>query len=278
MRRALRNPPTVIAACVLTVFVAASALVPAVSPYAYAVQDLDQTFRGVGSVGAAGPHWLGTDHLGRDILTRLAFGGRISFLVSGTAVAAHAVIGLGLGIAAGSLGGRADAVLMRVVDIALAFPPLLFLILITGVLGASVFNIVLGLSLVGWPGMARQVRAEALTLRQREFVSAARALGATDGRILRRHVLPNVLTLALVRASLDIGPVILSEATLSFLGIGIQPPMPSWGVMISDGFKHLRTYPHLTIIPALALSGAILALTFVGEGVAEALDPRGRGR
>jgi len=259
-------------------FVAASVIVPALSPYTYAVQDLDQTFRGVGSVGATGRHWLGTDHLGRDILARLTFGGRISFLVSGTAVAAHAVIGLGVGITAGVLGGRADAVLMRVVDIALAFPPLLFLILITGVLGATVLNIVVGLSLVGWPGMARQVRAEALTLRQREFVSAARALGATDGRILRRHVLPNVITLALVRASLDIGPVILSEATLSFLGIGIQPPMPSWGVMISDGFKHLRTYPHLTIIPALALSGAILALTFVGEGIAEALDPRWRGR
>ena len=276
MRRALRNPPTVIAACALAVFVAASVLVPALSAYTYAAQNLDETFRGPGSPGTDGRHWLGTDHLGRDILTRLSFGGRISFLVSGTAVAAHAVIGLGLGIAAGVLGGRVDAILMRVVDIALAFPPLLFLILITGVLGASVFNIVLGLSLVGWPGMARQVRAEALTMRQREFVSAARALGATDSRILRRHVLPNVLTLALVRASLDIGPVILSEATLSFLGI--QPPMPSWGVMISDGFKHLRTYPHLTVIPALTLSCAILALTFVGEGIAEALDPRGRGR
>ncbi len=276
MRRALRNPPTVIAACVLAFFVAASVFVPVASPYSYGAQNLDETFQRPTSPGTVGRHWLGTDHLGRDILTRLAYGGRISFMVSGIAVAAHAVIGLGLGISAGFLGGRADALLMRIVDIVLAFPPLLFLILITGVLGASILNIVLGLSLVGWPGMARQVRAEALSLRQREFVAAARALGATDARLLRRHILPNVLTLALVRASLDIGPVILSEATLSFLGIGIQPPIPSWGVMISDGFKHLRTYPHLTIIPAVALSGAILALTFVGEGVAEALDPRWR--
>ena len=124
--------------------------------------------------------------------------------------------------------------------------------------------------------MARQVRAEALALREREFVAAARALGATDRRILVRHILSNILTVALVRASLDVGPVILSEATLSFLGIGIQPPMPSWGVMISEGFAHLRTYPYLTVVPSALLSVAIVALTFVGEGIAEALDPRWR--
>jgi peptide/nickel transport system permease protein/oligopeptide transport system permease protein len=167
---------------------------------------------------------------------------------------------------------------MRVTDIFLAFPPLLFLILITGVLGSSLLNIVVALSLVGWAGMARQIRAEALALRGQEFVAAARALGATDRRIVIRHILTNILTVALVRASLDVGPVILSEATLSFLGIGIQPPMPSWGVMIAEGLAHLRTYPYLAIIPSAVLSVAVLALTFLGEGVAESLDPRWRKR
>lgn len=273
VRWARRDTPTALAALVVLLLVGASILVPALSPYTYSAQNLDEASR------APDPsHWLGTDHLGRDLLTRLAYGGRISFLVSGTAVVAHTVIGLALGMAAGFLGGRADNALMRITDIVLAFPPLLFLILFTGMLGASLGHIILALSLVGWAGMARQVRAESLSLRAREFIAAARALGATDWRILRRHVLPNVITVALVRASLDVGPVILSEATLSFLGIGIQPPTPSWGVMIADGFKHLRTYPYQTLIPCITLSGAILALTFVGEGVAEALDPRWRRR
>ncbi|MGQ0571942.1 MAG: ABC transporter permease [Armatimonadota bacterium] len=261
------------AALTVLALVGASIVIPAVSPYTFSAQNLDET-----SQGPSARHWLGTDHLGRDILTRLAYGGRISFLVSGTAVVAHTMIGLTLGMAAGFLGSRADSTLMRLTDIMLAFPPLLFLILITGMLGASLGHIVLALSLVGWAGMARQVRAESLSLREREFVAAARALGATDTRLISRHVLPNVLTVALVRASLDIGPVILSEATLSFLGIGIQPPIPSWGVMIADSFKHLRTYPYQAIIPCITLSGAILALTFVGEGIAEALDPRWRRR
>ena len=273
LRWARRDPPAAVAALTLLLLVAASLLIPLVSPYGYGVQNLEETFRPAGQ-----GHWLGTDHLGRDILTRLAYGGRISFLISFVAVAVHTVVGVVLGMASGFLAGRVDNVIMRVTDVFLVFPPLLFLILITGVLGSSLINIIIALAAVGWAGMARQVRAEALSLREREFVAAARALGATDRRILVRHVLSNIATLALVRASLDVGPVILSEATLSFLGIGIQPPTPSWGVMIADGFAHLRTYPYLTVIPSAVLSIAILALTFVGEGIAEALDPRWRRR
>jgi ABC-type dipeptide/oligopeptide/nickel transport system permease subunit len=187
-------------------------------------------------------------------------------------------VGLLVGGAAGFAGGRVDGTLMRLTDVVLAFPPLLFLILVTGLLGQSVPYIILALALSGWAGMARQVRAETLVLREREFVTAARALGAAGPAILRRHLLANVITLAAVRASLDTGPVILSESTLSFLGIGIQPPTPSWGSMIAEGFPHLRSYPYLTVIPSLALSAAILSLTFVGEGLAEALDPRRRRR
>ena len=188
------------------------------------------------------------------------------------------MIGLAAGVVAGTAAGRVDSALMRVTDVFLTFPPLLFLVLGTGLLGPRIPYIVLALSLVGWASMARQVRAEALGLRVREFVLAARALGATEGRVVGRHILGNVLTLAAVRASLDVGPVILSESTLSFLGIGVQPPVPSWGAMIAEGFAHLRTYPLLTLIPSLVLSVTILALTFIGEAVGEALDPRARRR
>src|SRR5262249_47188192 len=178
----------------------------------------------------------------------------------------------------GGAGGGHGRVLLRPPPLFLAFPPLLFLILFTGLLGPRIPYIVLALSLVGWAGMARQLRAEALSLRTREFVVAARSLGASRTRVLGRHILANVITLAAVRASLDVGPVILSESTLSFLGIGVQPPLPSWGTMIAEGFAHIRTYPRLTLYPSAVLSVAILALTFVGESLAEALDPRTRPR
>jgi peptide/nickel transport system permease protein len=257
----------------LGILIVASVLVPLVSPYSYGAQRLDEMFAGPGV-----RHWLGTDHLGRDMLTRVAYGGGISFVVSGAAVLVQSVIGVAVGLTAGYFGGRTDATLMRLTDVILAFPPLLLLLLVTGLLGPTLLNIVLALALSGWAGMARQIRAEALTLRTRDFVVAAHALGATDGVVVRRHLLANIATVALVRASLDIGPVILSESTLSFLGIGIQPPTPSWGAMIAEGFAHLRAHPALTVIPSVALSLAVLSMTFVGDGVTEAFDPRQRRR
>jgi peptide/nickel transport system permease protein len=272
-RRVHVDRATVIAAAVVGLLIAASVVVPLASPYSYRTQRLDEMF---GRPGVQ--HWLGTDHLGRDIFTRVAYGGVISFVVSGTAVLVQTALGVAVGLTAGYFGGRIDATLMRLTDVILAFPPLLLLLLVTGLLGPTLVNIVLALALSGWAGMARQIRAEALTLRTRDFVVAAHALGATDGVIVRRHLLANIATIAMVRASLDIGPVILSESTLSFLGIGIQPPTPSWGAMIADGFAHLRTYPALTVIPSIALSLAVLSLTFIGDGLTEALDPRQRGR
>ncbi len=264
---------TVGGVAVLGLLIAASVAVPLTSPYSYGAQRLDEMF------GGPGPqHWLGTDHLGRDILTRVAYGGIISFLVSGAAVLVQTVLGVSIGLIAGYFGGRTDAALMRLTDVILAFPPLLLLLLVTGLFGPTLLNIVLALALSGWASMARQIRAEALTLRTRDFVVAAHALGATDGVVIRRHLLANIATIAMVRASLDIGPVILSESTLSFLGIGIQPPTPSWGAMIAEGFSHLRTHPALTVIPSVALSMAVLSLTFIGDGLTEALDPRQRRR
>ena len=272
-RRLRVDRATIGAAGALGLLIATSVVVPLASPYSYGAQRLDEMFGGPGL-----RHWLGTDHLGRDILTRVAYGGGISFLVSGAAVLVQSVLGIAVGLTAGYFGGRTDATLMRLTDVILAFPPLLLLLLVTGLFGPTLLNIVLALALSGWAGMARQIRAEALTLRTRDFVVAARALGATDGVIVRRHLLANIVTVALVRASLDIGPVILSESTLSFLGIGIQPPMPSWGAMIAEGFAHLRAHPALTVIPSVALSLAVLSMTFVGDGLTEALDPRQRRR
>jgi peptide/nickel transport system permease protein len=272
-RRLRVDRATIGAAATLGLLIVTSVVVPLASPYSYGAQRLDEMFGGPGL-----RHWLGTDHLGRDILTRVAYGGGISFLVSGAAVLVQSVIGVAVGLTAGYFGGRTDATLMRLTDVILAFPPLLLLLLVTGLFGPTLLNIVLALALSGWAGMARQIRAEALTLRTRDFVVAARALGATDGVIIRRHLLANIATVALVRASLDIGPVILSESTLSFLGIGIQPPTPSWGAMIAEGFAHLRAHPALTVIPSVALSLAVLSMTFVGDGLTEALDPRQRRR
>ena len=272
-RRLRVDRATIGAAGALGLLIVTSVVVPLASPYSYGAQRLDEMFGGPGL-----RHWLGTDHLGRDILTRVAYGGGISFLVSGAAVLVQSVIGVAVGLTAGYFGGRTDATLMRLTDVILAFPPLLLLLLVTGLFGPTLLNIVLALALSGWAGMARQIRAEALTLRTRDFVVAARALGATDGVIIRRHLLANIATVALVRASLDIGPVILSESTLSFLGIGIQPPMSSWGAMIAEGFAHLRAHPALTVIPSVALSLAVLSMTFVGDGLTEALDPRQRRR
>ena len=272
-RRLRVDRATIGAAGALGLLIVTSVVVPLASPYSYGAQRLDEMFG-----GPSLRHWLGTDHLGRDILTRVAYGGGISFLVSGAAVLVQSVIGVAVGLTAGYFGGRTDATLMRLTDVILAFPPLLLLLLVTGLFGPTLLNIVLALALSGWAGMARQIRAEALTLRTRDFVVAARALGATDGVIIRRHLLANIATVALVRASLDIGPVILSESTLSFLGIGIQPPMPSWGAMIAEGFAHLRAHPALTVIPSVALSLAVLSMTFVGDGLTEALDPRQRRR
>jgi peptide/nickel transport system permease protein len=268
-----RGQGPVLAAGAVLLLLAACVVVPLVSPYSFQSQRLDEMFR-----GPEPGHWLGTDHLGRDLLTRVTYGGRISFMVSGAAVVIQTALGLAVGLTAGYLGGRADAMLMRLADVLLAFPSLLLLLLATGLFGPTVLNIVLALALSGWAGMARQVRAEALTVRTRDFVAAARALGASDSLIVRRHVLANVATVALVRASLDVGPLILSESTLSFLGIGIQPPTPSWGGMIADGFAHLRAHPALTMIPSAALSLAVLSLMFLGDGMVDALDPRRRRR
>jgi ABC-type dipeptide/oligopeptide/nickel transport system permease subunit len=174
---------------------------------------------------------------------------------------------------AGYAGGAVDEGMMRLTDLMLAFPALLLALLLAAILRPGTVSVIAALTLATWPAMARTIRGEILSLREREFVTAARAQGAGPARILLQHLLLNTMHLAVVRATLDIGPIVLTEATLSFLGMGVQRPMPSWGVLIADSFQHLQSFPYLTIIPCAVLSVTILALNFLGEGLAEAMDP-----
>ena len=212
--------------------------------------------------------------LGRDVLSRMIWGTRVSLAVGVVVVGLEIVIGAGLGMAAGYRGGWWDLVALRVADVTFAFPPLLFAILIVALLGPNLLNILLALMIVGWPELARLTRSEVLGLRELEFVEAAHALGARGQRVVSRHLIPNLVNTVLVQSSLRIGQVIVAESVLSFLGIGLQPPTPSWGSMINEGLEYLRTSPHLTLFPGAGLVVIVLAFNFLGEGLRESLDPR----
>jgi ABC-type dipeptide/oligopeptide/nickel transport system permease subunit len=268
LRALQRDRTTVLAGLLVVLIVAGSVILPAVLPYRYDQQSLDHTLE-----GPSRQHWLGTDQYGRDLLTRLAQGGRISLVVGVVTVLAEVLLGGLLGGIAGYAGGTLDEWLMRLTDMMLAFPALLLALLLAAILGPGAITVIAALTLAGWPAMARTVRGEVLSLKEREFVVAARAQGASATRVLLRHLLRNAVHLIVVRATLDIGPIILTEATLSFLGLGVQRPMPSWGVLIADSFQYLQSAPALAVIPCIALSVTILALNFVGEGAAEAMDP-----
>src|SRR5918994_608252 len=226
----------------------------------------------------SGTHLFGLDELGRDIFVRVLSGARISLLVGLVVVGVSATIGIAMGSVAGYFGGRIDEAISRVIDILLAFPGLLLSIAMVAVLGPSLVNVVLALSLIGWVGYARLVRGQVLRARELEFVQAARALGADVPRILARHIIPTALPAVTVQATLGMGGAILAEAALSFLGLGVQPPTPSWGTMLSYGRAHLLEAPHLTIFPGLAIAVLVLGFNFLGDGLRDALDPTTAGR
>jgi peptide/nickel transport system permease protein len=223
--------------------------------------------------GPSPAHWFGLDELGRDILARVLAGARISLLVGLVVVSISASVGMLLGSIAGYFGGVIDESISRVIDVLLAFPGLLLAIALVAVLGPSLVNVVLALSLIGWVGYARLVRGQVLRAREFEFVQAARAVGAPIPRILLRHIMPTALPAVTVQATLGMGAAILAEASLSFLGLGVQPPTPSWGTMLNGGRLHLLDAPHLTIFPGVAIALLVLGFNFLGDGLRDRLAP-----
>jgi len=227
--------------------------------------------------GPSHAHWFGTDELGRDIFSRIIFGARISMLVGSCVVLASLTLGLIIGSIAGYYGGIIDRfVNVILMNAFLSFPGILLAIAFVAFRGPGIFNLVLALSLGGWVGYARLVRGQVLAAREREFVEAARALGASDLRIVVRHILPNIIQPVVVQAAIGMAGAILAEATMSFLGLGVPPPTASWGSMLNDGRAHLFDAPHLVIFPALAVMLAVLSFNFIGDALRDYLDPRSR--
>lgn len=218
-------------------------------------------------------YWLGTDQLGRDLLSRIILGAQVTLLISVSAVAVSAMLGVTAGLVSGFLGGTVDAVIQRLIDMQLAFPLILMVIAIVSVVGPSLPHLVLIMGISGWPRFARVVRGSVLSLRELEFVEAARAIGANRIRIMLRHVLPNVLSAIIVYVSFELARMILLEATLSFLGLGVQPPTPSWGGMIDDGRKYLALSWTVSLCPGLAIALLIMAINTIGDQLRDTLDP-----
>lgn len=256
-------------AFIVCLAVAAAVLGPIVTPYDPAAQDLARRLEGPSLA-----HPFGLDELGRDILARIFAGARISLLVGLAVVGVSSTVGMLFGSIAGYFGGRVDDVVSRVVDVLMAFPGILLAIALVAVLGPSLVNVVIALSVIGWVGYARLVRGQALRAREFEFVHAARALGAGAPRIVLRHVLPTALPAVVVQATLGMAGAIIAEAALSFLGLGVQPPTPSWGTMLDAGRPHLFDAPHLTVFPGVAIAVLVLGFNFLGDGLRDRVDPK----
>ncbi len=271
-RSARYNPLATAGVILVALFVVCALFAPWLAPQDPAHIDLPARL-----VGPSAAHWFGTDELGRDIFSRIIFGARISLLVGGSVVVFSLFLGLIVGSVAGYYGGRIDRfVNVIVMNAFLSFPGILLAIAFVAFLGPGIFNLILALSIGGWVGYARLVRAQVLAAREREYVDAARALGASDLRILRRHILPNVSQPVVVQAAIGMAGAVLAEATMSFLGLGVPPPAASWGSMLNDGRSHLFDAPHLVLFPALAVMLAVLSFNFIGDALRDYLDPRSR--
>ena len=268
--RLRRNRMALFGLAVLGLFIIVALLTPWLAPYGYDTQDLD-----LGATPPSAAHWLGTDIFGRDLLTQIMYGGRISLAVGFVATAVALLIGVTWGAIAGYVGGRVDAVMMRLVDILYALPFMIFIVLLMVVFGRNMLLLFLAIGAVEWLTMARIMRSQVQSLRQQEFVEAAISLGLSPATIIRRHLIPNALGPIIVYTTLTIPSVMLLEAFLSFLGLGIQPPQTSWGLLISYGAETMEEYPWLLLFPGLALTLTLFSLNFLGDGLRDALDVRG---
>ena len=256
----------------LVVFVALC-LVAVFAPFLTPYHPTEDIFRGMRGVAPSWEHPLGFDHLGRDLLSRILYGSRVALLVGLSASVIAVVIGVTIGAVAGYFGGWVDEVLSLVIDTLMAFPLIALLIVLAAVIGPSLSTTILVIGATVWARYARVVRAEVMSLRQRDYVVAARGLGARDGRIIWKHVIPNVLGSVIVLASLQIGSIIILESSLSFLGLGVRPPTPTWGGILADGRAFILRYPHIAIFPGLMIVVTVLAFNFIGDGLRDALDP-----
>lgn len=273
LRRFLANRKACAGALIVLVLVLLAIATPLLAPYAY-----DDTDLLGGWAPPSAEHWLGADKLGRDTLSRLLYGARTSLVVSVSVLAITFAVGVGLGMLAGYLGGWIDAAISRLVEIIMAFPDIVFAILVAAVLGPGTLTVIVALSLVWWPGVARLTRSLVLVQRNELFVDAAIVSGTPVGRILIRHMLPNIVPSLIVRASIGIGFIIMSEATLSLLGLGVQEPVPSWGSMVRDGLEALRTDPYLALSGSTALAVTIIGFNLLGDGLRDLLDPKLQAR
>lgn len=268
-RRLFKNKAAVAGAIVLLVLIVLAAFAPWIAPYPYAYQNLD-----LGASPPSSAHLLGTDVLGRDLLSRILYGARISLLVGFIATSVALIIGVSWGIIAGYAGGKIDSVMMRIVDILYGLPFIIFIILLMVIFGRNLWLLFLAIGAVEWLTMARIVRAQVLSLKNQEFVLAAQAMGISNFAMFKRHLLPNILGPVAVYATLTIPQVMLLESFLSFLGLGIQPPMSSWGTLIKDGVESMEEYSWLLIYPGLTFTITLFALNFFGDGLRDALDPK----
>lgn len=272
-RRFRRNRLAVVGAGIVFALAFVAALAPVFAPYSPTLVDLNAQFQ-----PPTLSHLFGTDFYGRDILSRVIYGARISLIIGLVPTLMAMTFGTVVGVTGGFQGGWVDVVLMRLGDIVMAFPSLILAMVVTYTLGASLFTLFIALSVVGWAGAARVVRSQTLSLKQRDFVTASRAVGVSRAGIMFRHIIPNCLAPILILLTLGIPGAIMAEAGLSFLGVGAQPPTPSWGLMVNEGQRYLFSAPWASIFPGLAILVTVLSFNFVGDGLRDALDPFLKGR
>ncbi|MEI7536838.1 MAG: ABC transporter permease subunit [Comamonadaceae bacterium] len=272
-RRFMRNKAAIISLCLLFVIALACMVGPWVLPHAFDSADWDAMSMGPSLKNA---HFWGTDEAGRDLLVRCLIGGRISLTVGLLATLASVSLGIAWGATAGFLGGKVDAVMMRIVDMMYAIPYLLIAILLVTILGREFYLVVITITVFSWMDMARVVRGQTLSLRSMEYVEAARAMGVSTTRIIFGHIVPNLLGVVVIYTTVTVPGVILTESVLSFLGLGIQEPMTSWGVLIQDGAKVMEVSPWILLFPAALLSVTLYCFNFIGDGMRDALDPKER--
>jgi len=271
VKRLLRNFAFTAGSLLTLLLVLAALAAPLLAPHDPNLQDTARRLE-----APSQSHPLGLDDLGRDVLSRIVYGARVSLRVGFSVVVLASLIGVTLGAIAGYFGGWADVIVMRICDILLSFPGILLAIALVAVLGPSLNNVILALVITAWVGYARLVRGQVLKVREMEYVTAAKAMGAKSPRVIILHVLPNVINPVIVMATLGLAGAILSEAALSFLGLGVQPPTPSWGAMLTAGRRYLGLANHLAIFPGAAIMLAVMGLNFLGDGLIDALDPKYR--